>query len=57
MNKRTLGRTGLEVSEIGYGSWGIGKTSWIGADDQESLISLHKAIDLGLNFIDKEIVK
>jgi aryl-alcohol dehydrogenase-like predicted oxidoreductase len=52
MNKRTLGRTGLEVSEIGYGSWGIGKTSWIGADDQESLKSLHKAIDLGLNFID-----
>ncbi len=33
MNKRKLGRTGLEVSEIGYGSWGIGKTSWIGADD------------------------
>jgi aryl-alcohol dehydrogenase-like predicted oxidoreductase len=41
MNKRTLGRTGLEVSEIGYGFWGIGKTSWIGADDQESLKSLH----------------
>jgi len=33
---RTLGKTGLQVSEIGYGAWGIGQTSWIGADDQES---------------------
>ncbi|MBO1512112.1 aldo/keto reductase [Metabacillus bambusae] len=52
MNYRTLGKTGLEISEIGYGAWGIGKTSWIGADDRESLKSLHKSVDLGLNFID-----
>lgn len=52
MNYRTLGKTGLEVSEIGYGAWGIGKTGWIGANDEESLQALHKAIDLGLNFID-----
>jgi aryl-alcohol dehydrogenase-like predicted oxidoreductase len=37
VHKRTLGRTGLEVSEIGYGAWGIGKTMWLGADDDESL--------------------
>jgi aryl-alcohol dehydrogenase-like predicted oxidoreductase len=52
MNYRRLGRTGLEVSEIGYGAWGIGGTGWIGADDDESLRALDRAIDLGLNFID-----
>lgn len=56
MNYRTLGRTGLKVSEVGYGAWGIGKSSWIGADDQESLKALHKAIDMGLNFIDTALV-
>lgn len=52
MHTRTLGRTGLEVSEIGYGAWGIGKTSWLGAEDEVSLRALHRAIDLGLTFID-----
>jgi aryl-alcohol dehydrogenase-like predicted oxidoreductase len=52
MNYRRLGRTGLEVSEIGYGAWGIGKSMWIGADDDESLRALERAIELGLNFID-----
>ncbi|HEY5895005.1 MAG TPA: aldo/keto reductase [Chthoniobacterales bacterium] len=52
MNYRTLGKTGLKVSEIGYGAWGIGKSSWVGASDDESIKALHKAIDLGLNFID-----
>jgi aryl-alcohol dehydrogenase-like predicted oxidoreductase len=52
MNYRTLGRTGLHVSEIGYGAWGIGKGLWIGASDDESLKALNKAFDLGLNFVD-----
>ena len=52
MNYRPLGRTGIEVSEIGYGAWGIGRSQWIGADDEESLRALQRAIDLGLNFID-----
>ncbi|HEY5752480.1 MAG TPA: aldo/keto reductase [Chthoniobacterales bacterium] len=52
MNYRTLGKTGLKVSEIGYGAWGIGKSSWIGASDKESITALHRSIDLGLNFID-----
>lgn len=52
MNYRILGKTGLKVSEIGYGAWGIGKSGWIGANDEESIVALHKAIDLGLNFID-----
>ena len=52
MHYRRLGRTRLEVSEIGYGAWGIGKSMWIGAQDDESLAALNRAIDLGLNFID-----
>jgi aryl-alcohol dehydrogenase-like predicted oxidoreductase len=52
MRYRQLGRSGIEVSEIGYGAWGIGGAQWGGADDDESLQALHRAIDLGLNFID-----
>ena len=52
MNYRRLGKTGLEVSEVGYGAWGIGKSQWLGAEDDESLRALNTAIDLGLNFID-----
>jgi aryl-alcohol dehydrogenase-like predicted oxidoreductase len=52
MNYRRLGNTGLEVSEVGYGAWGIGQSMWIGAEDAESLRALDRAIDLGLNFID-----
>jgi aryl-alcohol dehydrogenase-like predicted oxidoreductase len=52
MDTRSLGRTGLQVSEIGYGAWGIGGTGWLGAEDDESLRALHRAIDLGVTFID-----
>jgi aryl-alcohol dehydrogenase-like predicted oxidoreductase len=50
MNYRTFGRTGWNVSEIGYGMWGMG--SWSGSDDEESLQALQHAIDLGCNFFD-----
>jgi aryl-alcohol dehydrogenase-like predicted oxidoreductase len=49
---RTLGKTGLEVSELGFGAWGIGGTGWIGADDDESLRALRRAIEHGVNFLD-----
>jgi aryl-alcohol dehydrogenase-like predicted oxidoreductase len=52
MEYRPLGGTGIEVSEIGYGAWGIGGAQWGGADDDESIDALNHAIDLGLNFID-----
>jgi len=52
MRYRKLGRTGFEISEIGYGAWGIGGTQWRGGTDQESLAALRRAIELGLNFID-----
>jgi aryl-alcohol dehydrogenase-like predicted oxidoreductase len=49
---RELGRSGLSVSEIGYGAWGIGESNWVGATEDESVRALHRAIDLGVNFID-----
>jgi aryl-alcohol dehydrogenase-like predicted oxidoreductase len=52
MNYRLLGRTGLRVSEIGFGAWGIGAQQWIGAADSESIQALNRAMDLGLNLID-----
>lgn len=52
MNYRTLGRTGLKVSEIGYGAWGIGGNQWRGGADDDSLAALRRAMELGLNFID-----
>ena len=52
MKYRKLGRTNYEVSEIGYGAWGIGGALWQGGRDDESLAALRRAIELGLNFID-----
>ena len=52
MRYRSFGQTGLQVSELGYGAWGIGKAMWGGADDEESLKSLRRAIERGVNFID-----
>ena len=50
MQCRTFGRTGWQVSEIGYGMWGM--AGWTGSDDQESLQALERAIALGCNFFD-----
>src|SRR5436305_13558602 len=50
MRYRRLWRTGWEVGEIGYGMWGMG--GWSGSDDEESLRSLQRAVELGCNFFD-----
>lgn len=52
VNYRTLGRTGLKVSDVGYGAWGIGGNQWRGGTDEESLKALRRALELGMNFID-----
>jgi aryl-alcohol dehydrogenase-like predicted oxidoreductase len=52
MKHRTLGRTGFEISEIGFGAWGIGGTQWLGGNDDESIRALRRAMELGFNFID-----
>lgn len=54
MKLRKFGRTGWQVSEIGYGMWGMG--GWSNSDDQESLESLQAAVDLGCNFFDTAYV-
>jgi aryl-alcohol dehydrogenase-like predicted oxidoreductase len=50
MHYRTFGRTGWRISEIGYGMWGM--AGWTGSDDEQSLQSLHRAVELGCNFLD-----
>jgi aryl-alcohol dehydrogenase-like predicted oxidoreductase len=50
MRDRRFGRLGWQVSEIGYGMWGMG--GWTGSNDEESLGALDRAIALGCNFFD-----
>ena len=52
MEYRPLGRTSWNISVIGFGAWGIGGDAWGSTDDKASLAALHRAIDLGVNFID-----
>ena len=51
MQYRVLGRTGIEVSEIGFGSWAIGG-GWGPQDDEDSIAALSEALDNGCTFID-----
>ncbi len=51
MRYRPFGNTGLQVSEIGFGGWGIGG-GWGEQDDQGALAALGRAIELGVNFFD-----
>jgi aryl-alcohol dehydrogenase-like predicted oxidoreductase len=50
MQYRRFGRTQWQVSEVGYGMWGL--AGWTGSDDDESRQSLHHAVELGCNFFD-----
>lgn len=56
MKYRDFGKTGLKVSEVGFGAWAIGGSehgnSYGTTDDKVSINALHKAIDLGCNFFD-----
>lgn len=51
MQYRRLGRTGMDVSTVGFGAWAIGG-SWGPVDDAASMQALHAAVDAGVNFID-----
>ena len=50
MQTRALGRSGIQVSEIGFGAWGIG--GWGERDDEEARRALRRAFDLGVTFYD-----
>jgi aryl-alcohol dehydrogenase-like predicted oxidoreductase len=52
----TLGNSDLQLTSIGFGAWAIGGSGWPGAwgpqDDNESIAAIHRALDLGINWID-----
>jgi aryl-alcohol dehydrogenase-like predicted oxidoreductase len=52
----TLGRTGLEISRVGFGAWALGGGDWDWGwgdqDDDESVAAIHRALELGVNWID-----
>ena len=52
MEYREFGRTGWRVSAVGFGAWAIGGDAWGRTSDEESLAALHRAVDLGVNFVD-----
>ncbi len=52
MKYRKFGKLNWQISEIGFGAWAIGGDMWGPQSDDESVKALHKAIDLGVNFID-----
>ena len=60
MRVRTLGKTGIKVSEVGFGAWAIGgpaelgglAVGWAKADDRDSIRALEAAFDEGINFYD-----
>jgi aryl-alcohol dehydrogenase-like predicted oxidoreductase len=56
MDKKLLGNSDLALSPIGLGTWAIGggglASSWGPQDDNDSIAAIHRAIDLGMNWID-----
>ena len=60
MDKKQLGNSELHLSPIGFGAWAIGGGDWAFAwgpqDDSDSIAAIHKALDLGINWIDTAAV-
>lgn len=60
MDKRRLGNSDMEITPIGFGAWAIGggdwQFSWGPQDDKDSIAAIHKALDLGVNWIDTAAV-
>ena len=50
MQYRTFGRTGWQVSAVGYGMWGM--AGWTGSESAEVNKALDKAVEMGCNFFD-----
>ena len=50
MKYRPLGRTGFNVSDIGYGLWGM--SGWSGSEDEQSRAALRTSVESGCNFFD-----
>jgi len=60
MKMRKLGNSDLHITRVGYGAWAIGGSGWQFAwgsqDDNESIAAIHRALDLGVNWIDTAAV-
>jgi aryl-alcohol dehydrogenase-like predicted oxidoreductase len=60
MQTRRLGNSDLDITPIGFGSWAIGGTgyafAWGPQDDQESIEAIHRALDMGVSWIDTAAV-
>ncbi len=52
MEYRSLGKTGIQVSEIGFGAWAVGGDAWGPVEDDASIAAMECALELGINFID-----
>lgn len=52
MRYRTFGRTGWQVSEIGYGAWPIGGGMWVEVPEERSKAALHAVLEAGIDFFD-----
>src|SRR5579885_2883754 len=60
MQLRTLGNSDLKITPVGYGAWAIGGSgwqfSWVPQDDNDSVAAIHRALELGINWIDTAAV-
>ncbi|MDQ5819081.1 MAG: aldo/keto reductase, partial [Actinomycetota bacterium] len=60
METRAFGKTGLEITPIGFGSWAIGGSGWRGAwgpqDDEEAVGAIRRAVERGINWVDTAAV-
>ena len=56
METQQLGNSGLRITTVGYGAWAVGGSGWQFAwgaqDDNDSIAAMHRAIELGVNWID-----
>ena len=52
MRYKNLGSTGVKISEVAVGTWGIGGRGWGGADKNQSISAMRTMVDLGVNLID-----
>jgi aryl-alcohol dehydrogenase-like predicted oxidoreductase len=60
MQTRKFGKTGMETTPIGFGSWAVGGSGWAAGwgpqDDEESVAAIRRALELGVNWIDTAAV-
>lgn len=60
METQRFGRTGLDITRIGFGSWAVGGSGWFGGwgsqDDQDSIGAIHRAVENGVNWVDTAAV-